>query len=344
MSGCYASDVEADLRSKSALPIVLLFCIFFLSCSKLSAQQKGQYMPGQYGLNAGIMPDPGLTYQVMPIDYSADTLKGPNGGSLPLTTDYNIFAVENIFYYVFKLDFLGGAKFGIAIIQPTPANGSLTLGSVEFPNVAVNAGGFGLVDTWVQPVNIGWSFKRADFWVGYAFVAPTGRYTPGASNNIGSGYWGNDLISGTTVYLTKNKGTSANLYTDWEFHGTKTTSFGTNLTPGQTFTIEWGLGQVLPLDKQFHKLLQLGVIGYDQWQVTNDTGFVHPAVPANLVPYYSVHAIGPQINFILPTKALNFFFKFEDEYTALARPQGRTFVFGGSYTLRIPKPPPPKSP
>jgi hypothetical protein len=55
------------------------------------------------------------------------------------------------------------------------------------------------------------------------------------------------------------------------------------------------------------------------------------------VPSYSAQAIGFQSNFILPAKALNFFFKFEDEYKALARPQGRTIVFGGSYTFRIPK-------
>jgi len=32
------------------------------------------------------------------------------------------------------------------------------------------------------------------------------------------------------------------------------------------------------------------------------------------------------------------FFKYYDEYSAKARPQGRTNVFGGARTLRIPKP------
>jgi Putative MetA-pathway of phenol degradation len=68
---------------------------------------------------------------------------------------------------------------------------------------------------------MGWHFSRADFNAGYAFVAPTGRYTAGASNNVGSGYWGNNITSGTTFYITKNKGTSANLFTDWEIHGSK---------------------------------------------------------------------------------------------------------------------------
>ena len=96
------------------------------------------------------------------------------------------------------------------------------------------------------------------------------------------------------------------------------------------------------MKKDFSRLLQLGVIGYDQWQVSDNGGLIAPNVPASAVPYYSVHAVGFQTNFILPAKALNFFLKFEDEYRAFARQEGRTTVFGGSYTLRIPKPAPPK--
>ena len=40
--------------------------------------------------------------------------------------------------------------------------------------------------------------------------------------------------------------TSANLATLWEIHGQKKS---TNITPGQTFTMEWGLGQVIPLEE-----------------------------------------------------------------------------------------------
>jgi hypothetical protein len=320
--------------------IAALVCVCFLSAVAATAQQKGQYLPGQQGLNAGVLPEPGFTYANMDINYFADTLANANGSSVRLNTDYNIWAVENIFFYVPKGKFLG-AKFAPYIVAPTIANGSLTLGAINFPNLAVNAGGAGIADTWVEPINLGWSLKRADINVGYAFVAPTGRYTPGASNNVGSGYWGNDITTGSTVYLTKNKGTSANLFTDWEAHGSKTSGAGTSLTPGQAFTMEWGLGQVLPLKKNFSMLGQLGVIGYDQWQLTNNGGFVTTNIPASVFPNYSVHAIGFQSNLILPPKNLVFFFKFEDEYKALARPQGRTIVFGFTWTLRIPKPQPP---
>lgn len=41
------------------------------------AQQKGQYLPGQFGLNAGILPGPGFTYTNMEINYNTDTFKYP---------------------------------------------------------------------------------------------------------------------------------------------------------------------------------------------------------------------------------------------------------------------------
>ena len=317
--------------------LVCFVGVLVLFVGAIQAQQKGQYVPGQQGLNAGIMPTPGITYVNMTLNYSADKLKNANGDTVPLSGSYDIWANENIFYYVPKFKILGG-KFGM-MAAPTFANGALTLGAVEFPNLALNAGGAGLADTWVQPATLGWAGKRIESYFAYAFMAPTGRYTAGASNNVGSGYWGNNVMNGTTVYLTKNKGTSASLFSNWEIHGSKTTGRGTRVTPGQAFTIEWGLGQALPLKKNMSQLLQLGVIGYDQWQVSDNKGFIAPLIPANLVPHYSVHAAGGQANYILPARGINFFFKFEEEYNAVARPQGRTIVFGGAITYPKPKPP-----
>ena len=224
------------MRIKLGLTFVVFLIVF--SVAPANAQQKGQWIPGQEGLNTGVLPDPGFTYVNITLNYSADTLKNANGNSVPLTGSYDIWAIENAFAYVPKFKLLG-AKLMFAVVV-TPANGSLTLGAINLPNVSVNGGGEGLADTWVQPVTLGWSLKRADVKVGYAFMAPTGRYTPGASDNIGSGYWGNHFLTGTTVYLTKNKGTTANLFTDWEFHGSKNIATGAKVTPGQAITTEWG--------------------------------------------------------------------------------------------------------
>lgn len=313
----------------------ILFC--FITCSVLVlgcasplllAQQKGQWVPGQGGLNAGILPEPGLTVLNLTINYSAGTLADSKGNPVPgVVGNYGFWAVENLAYYVPKTKILGG-KLAFMGMFPA-ADGSLTV-----PTFGGSGGGYGYVDTWVQPFTIGWHFKRADTFIGYAFMAPTGRYSPGASDNVGSGYWGHNIVTGTTFYLTQSKKTTLNLTTNWEIHGHK---HGTTMTPGQAFTIEWGAGQDFLLDKEYKKILQIGVIGYDQWQVSGNGGTLNGGIPASTLPYYSVHAIGFQTNFLLPRKGWNFFFKFEPEYLAKAHPQGRTIAFGAGYTFKFPK-------
>lgn len=331
--------------------ILISVCFVLLCAFSARAQQKGQWVPGQFGLNAGAIPDPGITYGNLVLNYSSTRLNDSNGNQIlqGVTGTYAFWVDENVLYYVPKHKILGG--YFMPYISLNVANGSL-VADLSGTSLGVSGGGAGFADTFVQPVNMGWHLKRTDFTVGYAFVAPTGRYTAGATNNVGSGYWGNDIVSGTTFYITKNKATSANLTTDWEIHGQKTvasTPAGqlSKITPGQAFTDEWGLGQILPLKKNFSQLAQLGVVGYDQWQVSNNGGnYLLAGIPvsASGAPYYSVHAVGLQANYILPAKSLLFFFKYYDEYSAKARPQGRTFVFGGTWTLKFPKPAPPAPP
>jgi hypothetical protein len=304
--------------------------IFILAAGTMPAvaQQKGQYIPGQFGLNAGVLPADGFTYSEMALNYSARSLKDQDGHSLPITGTYDVWAIENIFYFVAPAKVLGG-KFAFMVIAPT-ANGSVTLPRFDLTSDT----GYAMSDTWIQPATLGWHFDRADATAAYAFVAPTGRYTRGGTDNVGSGYWGNHVNGATTVYLTSNKATTANVFGNWEAHGTRK---DTQIVPGQAVTLEWGLGQSIPLDSDEHKLIQLGLIGYDQWRVSDDSGTFADGTSASLIPRYAVHAIGFQGNFVVPSLGLNFYAKFEPEYRAVSRPKGRTVVFGGSFTVPYPK-------
>ena len=300
---------------------VFVLSSLLVSCLSLFAQQKGQWVPGQSGLNAGVLPDAGFTFANLTLNYSATELKDEKGSSIPTQGSYGFWIPEQVFYYVPSAKVLGG-KLAFVALMPF-ANGSVTA-----PTFGASAGGEGYSDTYVQPATLGWNLKHVDTYVAYGFAAPTGTFFPGSSSNNGSGYFGNDFVTGTTAYLTKNKATTLNLTTAWEFHGQKK---GTNIIPGQAFTDEWGLGQIIPLKKDLTRLAQLGIIGYDQWQVSANQG-----VTATF-PFYSVHAIGIQSNLIFPTRGLMAYFKYEPEYLAKARPQGRTFAFGFSWTLRDPK-------
>ena len=94
---------EMDLKTASGLDhmrikfgLIVSICIIVCSTSLVTAQQKGQYVLGQYGLNAGVAPDPGFTFASLTINYSADSLKDSNGNSVQgITGNYGFWGVEN---------------------------------------------------------------------------------------------------------------------------------------------------------------------------------------------------------------------------------------------------------
>src|SRR5262249_22457976 len=165
-------------------------------------------------------------------------------------------------------------------------------------------GGSGLSDTFVAPVAFGWHLPHSDVNAAYAFTAPTGRFSPGASNNVGSGYWGNNLLVGSTGYLTKNKATTANVFVAWEGHGRMK---DTQIVPGQALSLESGLGQVIPLDTGMTNVVELGVVGYGQWRTSANSGIT------SRVPAYAVHAAGIQANYTRTKINASFFAKFYHE-------------------------------
>src|ERR1700722_6857496 len=125
---------------------VFLFCIVLSISSSLMAQQKGQYQPGQFGLNAGVLPDPGITYADINLNYSADQLNFANGVPAKVSGTYNVWKMENVFFYVPKFKILG-AKFAPYIAFPTLANGSLTLPFLG-DGITVKTGSLALGVTW----------------------------------------------------------------------------------------------------------------------------------------------------------------------------------------------------
>src|SRR5499427_1829000 len=140
-------------RSASLFLVSFLLSVAF----PLSAQQKGQYVPGQYGLNAGvaIMPPPGFTFANLDFNYSANALKDSRGSAIPVKGTYSFWSVENIFMYVPESKILGGKFSSWAAVNW--ATGDVTA-DFQSANFGINAGGVGLTDTWVQPFNLGWHF------------------------------------------------------------------------------------------------------------------------------------------------------------------------------------------
>ena len=286
-------------------------------------QQKGQYILGTNGLNAGIVPPPGFSYANRSTVYWADRLRGPDGAIVPVSGTFDMVLNQNFFVYTSKFKLLGGT-FG-ATFDLVLANASLTA-----PVIGVATGGVGVTDSYVQPFTLGYHFNRADVTVAFGFFAPTGRFTPdqNARNNIGSGYWGYMPSVASTIYLTRNKETTLSIFSGYEFHGKKRY---TNITPGQTLNFEWGFGQSLPVRKSF---LQVGAVGYGQWQTSMDGGSVPTAIRD---ARYAVGAIGPQVTFIVPKWNFNIFARYEPEFGASARVEGNTLTIGAAIVFPLTK-------
>src|SRR5262245_49212482 len=75
----------------------------------VSAQQKGQWQLGSYGLNAGAIPSPGFTYQNLANYYLARRLNDESGRKISFVTgDYGYWMDVNQLQYVVKRKILGG--------------------------------------------------------------------------------------------------------------------------------------------------------------------------------------------------------------------------------------------
>jgi hypothetical protein len=287
-----------------------------------TAQQKGQWSLGSDGLNAGEFPVPGWTYLNLATRYGASRLNDAHGSPVSRVTGRYVYWLnESQLQYVPTSKVLGG--YYMPYIDLSLSRG-WAVADITGTNLSSSSGGSGLSDTFVAPVAFGWHLPHSDVNAAYAFTAPTGRFSPGASNNVGSGYWGNNLLVGATGYLTKHEGTTANVFVAWEGHGHVK---DTHIIPGQAVSLEWGFGQVIPRDTA--KLVEVGLVGYDQWQTSASSGIT------SRLPAYAVHAAGVQVNYTLTAINASFFVKVYDEYRANARPQGSTLVFGGSWTRAV---------
>ncbi len=315
-----------SLKSPSLSRISTLFLILlalFLASAAAHAQRRGVYTPGINATNSGVLPEPGLTYSNIFELYSFDTLKGPDGEDLPVAGNVSVFIDHNVFIWVSKKKILGGANFGLLADLPV-ANSSLT--SANFGAIG---GGSGFADSYYQPFTLGWHKERADLQVGYGFTAPTGRFNAGASNNVGSGHWTNGPTAGQTFYLTKNKATAVSAFESYEFHGDQET---TDLHPGQTMNLDYSLTQIIPLKKDMTRLLQLGFVGYGQWQTTDASGpGVNPVIAANT--RYKINAMGAAANIILPARKASLGFKYFKEFANKSTVQGYSIQISGAITF-----------
>jgi hypothetical protein len=291
--------------------VIVGFLAVLLATPPADAQTRGQYTPGVFATNSGVLPEPGFTYSNAFLDYTFNELHDANGQRLQANPAFTILADLNAFEWVSNKKLLGANIGALAMV-------AVTNSSISFAALGNVAGGGGFGDFFAEPFVLGWHLKRADILAGYAFVAPTGRFVPGATTNIGSGYWGHCPFAGETVYLTKNKATAVSAFQFYEFHGTQT---GTGVHPGQNMSLDYSVTQTVPLIKKSKTLLQFGLVGYGQWQTTDKTG-PRPIDNATGRLHHGVLGLGAGANVIFPERKVTLGFKYYKEFHAVSTVEG----------------------
>ncbi len=281
------------------IPFAVL--VWFVATSAQS-QNRGVYPLGLSAINSGVGPEPGLTYNNSFLFYSRSEQKGGNGEVLA-TGQQSVLLDMNTLLWAStgEIAMLGGARFSSAVTIPI-ANNSLSSSAQG----AISGGG-GVGDLYFQPAILGWRNERADIRGIFGFLAPTGKFNAGASDNVGNGYWTPVIAAGETLYLSEDKATTLSAFEMYEFHSTQS---GTHIHPGETFDLDYSLMRAFTFP---YSRLQVGLVGYGAWQTTAKTG---PEItPAQEAQRYRVNSLGVGLNFVLPARKVTLSFKYFDEFS-----------------------------
>jgi hypothetical protein len=287
--------------------------------SLASAQVRGVYPLGMSATGSGIVAEPGLSYSNMFLFYSRDELVDADGGTTA-TGQNSVLMDMNTIAWVSEKRGPGGAKFSMAATLPI-ANNSLS-SDLEGPI----SGGGGFADSFYQPAILGWHAERLDIKAAYGFLAPTGSFDAEANDNVGSGYWTHVLLSGQTFFLTESRRTALSAFQMYEFHGSQS---GTGIRPGDTLNLDFSVLQTLP--ERGAMRVQVGVVGYAQWQTSDKKGPTVSAADAAM--RYRVHALGLASILALPERKVTLGFKYFDEFSNESTFEGNSVQISVSIEL-----------
>jgi len=279
-----------EMKLRYTIVAVMLAAGLGLYASPAHAQLLGHNAPGDFGLQSGTQAPPGF-YLVVPLysHYDTDSLRNGLGNRSPLQADVSVNAYILGVSWVSKFK-LFGANYSFQIFP------GFTDNKLEAPALGLTQKvDTGFTDLYIQPINLGWHTKTADFVAGLGVFAPTGRYEDGASDNLGLGMWSFELFGGTTVYLDEAK--SWHLATT-AFYETHTKKEGSDTKVGDILTFEGGLG------KSFMQgAMSVGVAYYAQFKVTDDelgSGLSLP--PAFQPAKHQGFGVGPEVSIPIASK------------------------------------------
>jgi hypothetical protein len=272
---------------------ILFFCALFAGTGLIHAQTQSHYPAGVEGIKGSSLPPPGLYFRDYNYTYFANEYKqGPS----PFDLFANVQAPRLIL--ITKYKFFGG-YYGADILVPIPY--------IDVDLTTARGSEFGLGDIFFEPITLSWHTKQADFSFGWGLWAPTGDYDVKSLVSLGKGYWTQMFTGGVTYYPDKEKTWSISALNRYEFNYRRSDLL---ITPGQFWTIEWGLG------KSLSKTIDIGFVGYAQLQTTLSSG------NSRVVEKERAVGLGPEINLVCPKLGLATSIRYFHEVGVQLRPKG----------------------
>src|SRR3954469_20105444 len=197
---------------RSGLTATLAVCLCVGTPAHANAQSRGVYPLGMTATGSGVTPDPGFTYANQLLFYSRDESKADDGSTLPVSGQNAVIMDMNSFVWASRRTLLGGARYSMIATVPVAKNQLVSDIHGQL------SGGGGLADSYYLPVVLGGNGDRVSVRALAGFLAPTGRFSAGASDNVGSGYWTPTLSSGQSVHLTRSQSITVSAFELYEWH------------------------------------------------------------------------------------------------------------------------------
>lgn len=295
------------MKQKLLLSIFSL-ALFFAGSMNVLGQETAHFVPGVAGIKGGTLPPPGFYYIMHNVYYTADTYNDGNGDALDNDFELDVFANVHRFVYIWE-DVMFGANYAINMLVPLN-NTDISIGAAGLSDSQ-----FGLGDIVFEPFVLSWNEKKYDIALGLAAIMPTGKMELDEIASPGKGFWTGMLTLGGTYYFDAKKSLHASLVTRYEVHSEKK---DLDLTPGNDFTFEWGVGKTIPAKA----IWSFGVSGYGHWQLSEDQG---DDVWYDAGIKDQIFAAGPEVDCFIPPLKLNVELRGQFEFSAVDRPQGSKF-------------------
>jgi hypothetical protein len=271
----------------------------------LQAQPSAHYVPGSEGIKGASLPPPGVYARDYNYFYWANQLNDSSGHKNG-PADLDAFTYANIprVIWITDVTFLGG-YVGVDALLPFVYQQV----NVNTPGGPFSGSTFGVGDLYGEGT-LSWHPKQFDFAIASGVWAPTGVSGRPPTTQAGQGFWTFMQTAGVTWYIDDEKTWAVSALNRYEF---STEQRDTDVIPGQTYTLEWGVSKTL------NKVIDVGPVGYFQTQVNPNSG-------TSYGNRSRVAAVGPEVSVAFPTQMFFVSLRYNYEFMASSRAQGNAIT------------------